>query len=55
MTLPFKNNYAVQLANGNYITEGSLHEGLVLVFDNIEQARAVANALDDAHVMEISE
>lgn len=55
MKLPYQNNYAVQLASGNYISESSLHEGLVLVFDNIEQAKALADSLDNAHVMELSE
>jgi hypothetical protein len=55
LTLPFQNNYAVQLANGNYISESSLHEGLVLIFDNIEQAQALVDCLDEAYIMELSE
>lgn len=50
---PFLHNYGIKLKSGSYLAEAPLHEGgLILVFDSHESAKAVADSLDDATVME---
>lgn len=50
---PFLQNYGVKLKSGGYLAEAPLHNGgLILVFDSHESAKAVADSLDDATVME---